>query len=117
MVHVKVLIVDDNAPMRAVVRSILADLDCRVRECADGAAALDAVRAWSPDWVVMDVRMPVLDGITAARRMRDEFPATRVVIISIHDAPELREAAAAAGARCFLPKRRLLDLPRTLEAE
>lgn len=117
MLGVKLLIVDDSPAMRDVVRSVVADLNCEVRDCDNGADALERYREFLPDWVVMDVRMPGIDGFASTRMIRAEFPDARVVVVSIYGSSDLDEAAAAAGARCFLHKSRLFDLPVIFAAD
>ncbi len=81
---IKVLIADDQAMVRAGLRSLLSgepDLHV-VAEVADGAAAVAAVRAHELDVVLMDIRMPVLDGISATRQLASEECGTRVLILT-----------------------------------
>jgi two-component system response regulator DegU len=110
------LIVDDSEPMRRTIRRVVGDLAREIHECGDGADALFAYRRLSPDWVLMDVEMPGLDGLRATREITGIFPDAKVVIVSRHDDDELREAASAAGARGYVVKENLLDLRRVLGA-
>lgn len=110
----KLLIVEDNARMRGLLRSVVADLCESVTECADGARALGAFDDCRPDWVLMDVRMPGLDGISATGRIREAFPAARVVIVTGYDDAKLRRAASAAGACAYVLKEDLFELRRVL---
>ncbi|MEU3597216.1 response regulator transcription factor [Streptomyces sp. NPDC006798] len=75
-----------------------------VGEAADGAQAVDLARRLRPDVVVMDVRMPVLDGIAAAERLTQEVPDCRVLALSAFDMDKHVVAALRAGACGFLPK-------------
>jgi CheY-like chemotaxis protein len=106
--------VDDNPAMRGLIKSIIADLAGDVSECGDGAEALAAYAACRPDWVLMDVRMKELDGISAARQIKAAFPDARIIIVTDYDDPKLREAARRAGAREYVLKENLLDLRRIL---
>lgn len=107
------MIVDDNARVRRVIRRIcrgLADAFC---ECANGAEALASYGAWQPDWVLMDVSLEApeaMNGLTATRHLLAAFPAARIVVVSRFDSPEMREAAARAGACGFVAKDNLLEL-------
>jgi CheY-like chemotaxis protein len=110
------MIVEDNEPMRRMIRSILADLADRIDECGDGAEACALYADLRPDWVLMDIAMPVMDGITATRRIIADFPDARVLIVTDYDDAELRANAQEAGACGYLIKENLLDLRRLLEA-
>jgi CheY-like chemotaxis protein len=108
------LIVEDNARMRRVMRSCVGDLAESVHECGDGAEALAAYDACRPDWVLMDVRMKRLDGISATRRIKAAHPEANVVIVSNYDDAETREAARVAGASHYVAKEDLLAVRRIL---
>ena len=103
---IRVLIVDDQALVRAGFRMILEaqpDLEV-VGEAADGSAAIDAVRTLRPDVVLMDVRMPGVDGIEATRRLTEAGAAGKIVILTTYDLDEYVFDALAAGASGFLLK-------------
>lgn len=102
----RVLIVDDQALVRAGFRMILeAQPDIEVvGEAGDGSAAIDAVRTLRPDVVLMDIRMPGVDGIEATRRLTEAGTDARVVILTTYDLDEYVFDALAAGASGFLLK-------------
>jgi DNA-binding NarL/FixJ family response regulator len=103
---IRVLIVDDQALVRAGFRMILEaqpDLEV-VGEAADGSAAIDAVRTLRPDVVLMDVRMPGVDGIEATRRLTEARVPGKIVILTTYDLDEYVFDALAAGASGFLLK-------------
>jgi DNA-binding NarL/FixJ family response regulator len=105
----RVLIADDQALVRAGFRMILeAQPDIRVvAEAADGEAAIRLTRRYAPDVVLMDVRMPGLDGLEATRRILDGAPvatAPRVIVLTTFDADEYVYAALQSGASGFLLK-------------
>lgn len=105
---IRLLVVDDQALMRAGFRMILeaeGDLDV-VGEAADGEAAVRLARDLRPDVVLMDVRMPVLDGVEATRRLAgaDVTDPLRVLILTTFDLDEYVYAALRAGASGFLLK-------------
>ena len=101
----RVLIADDQALVRTGFRMILASggIDV-VGEAADGVEAVAAVRALRPDVVLMDVRMPNMDGLEATRRVLEHAPDTRVVMLTTFDLDRYVYAALAAGASGFLLK-------------
>ena len=110
---VRVVIADDQALVRTGFSVIVAsapDLEV-VAEVGDGAAAVDAVRATSPDVVLMDIRMPTMDGLEATRRISTDpdTAASRVVILTTFDLDEYVYEALRAGASGFLLKDTLPD--------
>ena len=103
---IRVLIVDDQALVRDGIRMMLSvepDIDV-VGEASDGREALDLARRHAPDVVLMDVRMPELDGIEATRRLAAGGSQTRVVMLTTFDLDEYVYAAMLAGASGFLLK-------------
>jgi DNA-binding NarL/FixJ family response regulator len=103
---VRVLITDDQPLVRAGLRVLLStqsDIEV-VGEAADGAAAVTQSAALTPDVVVMDVRMPGTDGITATARISQAAHAPRVLILTTYDLDEYVFEALAAGASGFLLK-------------
>jgi len=101
----RVLVVDDTSSMRTEIRHLLEDAGLTVvGEGGDGAEGVMLARELRPDVVVMDVRMPILDGIAATGYITRELPNTRVIVFSAFDDHELTNAARAAGASGFLPK-------------
>jgi DNA-binding NarL/FixJ family response regulator len=104
---VRVLVVDDDDLMRAGLRSVLASEETIevVGESADGRQAVRAARALQPDVVLMDVRMPELDGISATSELLASAPASKVVVLTTFEDEEYVFGALAAGASGFLLKR------------
>ena len=88
-----------------------------VAAVGDGAAALDAVAALSPDVALLDLRMPVLDGVEAARRITASHPSTRVVVLTTYADDQSVLSALGAGACGYLTKDAgAADIRRALEA-
>jgi DNA-binding NarL/FixJ family response regulator len=103
---IRIVIVDDQAMVRSGLRSLLdgePDLEV-VGEAADGEAGVGQVRHHRPDVVLMDIRMPVLDGIAATRRIGAEGLASRVVVLTTFDLDEYVFQALRAGASGLLLK-------------
>jgi DNA-binding NarL/FixJ family response regulator len=106
VVSIRVLLVDDEAMVRVGLRMVLtAEPDIEVvGEIGDGEAAEAATLELSPDVVLMDVRMPRLDGIEAARRVMAARPQTRVVVLTTFGEDEYVEGALRSGVSGFLLK-------------
>ena len=104
---ISVALVDDDHLVRGGVRMILESADglAIVGEAADGAAGVDLVSRERPDVALVDIRMPVLDGIAATARMVAEAPHTRVVVLTTFEHDEYVVDAIRAGASGFLLKR------------
>jgi DNA-binding NarL/FixJ family response regulator len=104
---VRVLLVDDDDLMRAGLRSVLSSDDGIevVGEAGDGRAALDEIRKLRPDLVLMDIRMPDLDGISATREVLAAEPEIKVVVLTTFEEDDYIFEALSAGASGFLLKR------------
>jgi DNA-binding NarL/FixJ family response regulator len=104
---IQVAIVDDSAAVRMSLRSMV-KLDPRfnvVAEAENGSAAIAMVEEHRPDVVLMDITMPVLDGIEATRTITSKFPGTKVIILSAQSAGSISaDMAFKAGACHFMTK-------------
>jgi DNA-binding NarL/FixJ family response regulator len=110
----KYLIVDDHAAFRRTIRAFLpAGI---VTECADGREVLDCYAAEHPDWVLMDIEMRGVDGLTATRQLKARFPEARIIIVSNHGEEEFRRAARALGTCGFVHKEHLEQLSPLITA-
>lgn len=106
----RVLLVDDHALLRDSLRGALEDVGYDVvGEAGDGQRAVELAIERRPDVVLMDVTMPVLDGIEATRRIAARAPGARVLMLSMHADPSLVARARAAGATGFIVKDTPLD--------
>jgi DNA-binding NarL/FixJ family response regulator len=103
---VRVLLADDQSLFREALAVLLGVRDdiVVVGEAGDGAQALDRAAELRPDVVLMDLRMPVLDGVAATRRLRAEHPGVRVIVLTTFDDDEDVFAALRAGALGYLLK-------------
>jgi len=111
----KLLIVEDNPGVRKVIRSLVARVAREICECADGAGVLAVFRRERPDFVLMDIQMEGVDGITATRQIKVADPTARVIMVTDYDQPDLREAAYQAGACAYVWKENLHELVRLLD--
>jgi len=117
---IRIVLVDDEAMVRVGLRMVLSgepDLEV-VGEAGDGAEAVDVVLATRPDVVLMDVRMPRVDGIEGSRRVLAAAPGVKVVVLTTFDEDHYVEAALRCGVSGFLlkvaPPERLIDGVRTV---
>jgi NarL family two-component system response regulator LiaR len=102
--EITVLVVDDERSVREGTKALLAfargiDVVCEAR---NGQEAVQAVTSERPDVVLMDVRMPVMDGLEATRQIKADWPQVKVIVLTMH--PSHRKAALESGADHFLMK-------------
>jgi DNA-binding NarL/FixJ family response regulator len=107
MARIRILIADDHTVVREGLARMLADQPDLwvVATAADGEAALTAAKGCDPHVALMDMRMPGLGGIAAIRRMREECPRTKLLVLSMYEDAHYVRAALAAGAHGYLGKR------------
>jgi len=99
----RVLIAEDDAIIRMDLKEMLEEESYEVLEAGDGAAAVAVARTSSPDLVILDIKMPIMDGIEAAQQITEERIAP-VLILTAYSQHELVEAATKAGAMAYLVK-------------
>jgi DNA-binding NarL/FixJ family response regulator len=102
----RVLLCDDLQQIRLLLRtemSLEPDIEV-VGEAADGAEAIRLAGESQPDVVILDVTMPVMDGLEALPRIREVAPGARVIVLSAHGTEEMGARAEAAGASLYLEK-------------
>ena len=103
---IRLLIAEDHQVVRKAFSALLSlevDMDV-VAEAADGVEAVEKVRAWHPDVVLMDIQMPRMNGIQATRTIKQEWPATHVVVLTTYEAEDVVFDAIMAGAQGYLLK-------------
>jgi DNA-binding NarL/FixJ family response regulator len=120
----RLLIADDHSLVREGLRTMLSGEDGIevIAEAIDGQQALTLCRELRPDLVLMDVRMPVMDGLQATKKIKQEMPKTSVLVVTMHENPDYLFEAVKAGAAGYVLKdasgERLLGaVRRTLEGE
>jgi len=100
-----VLLVEDSVESRQALRELLEEMDLTiVGEAADGSKGIELAESLRPDVVLMDVRMPGIDGLEATAVIRERLPATRVIVLTTFDDESLRRRAHEAGAAAYLLK-------------
>jgi DNA-binding NarL/FixJ family response regulator len=116
MTMTQVLLADDHQLLRQALRRAFEDAGLHVvGEAGDGAEAVRLATELRPDVVVMDVTMPVLDGVEATRRLHDALPEVPIVVLTMHGETALRREAIEAGASGFLTKdSSMQDVVRTV---
>src|ERR671916_1933895 len=121
---IRIMICDDHALVRDGLRSMLDDepgLEV-VGGAANGREALETCRSLKPDLVLMDVRMPEMDGLEATRAIKQELPSTSVLMVTMHENPDYLVEALRAGAAGYVLKgasgdRLINAINRTIKGE
>lgn len=101
----RAMVVDDEPMVREAIRSLLETFEFDVvAEAEDGLAAVELAGQAGPDVILMDVRMPRMDGLEATREIKSRFPDVQVVLLSAYDDSTFRRSAEQFGATCYLVK-------------
>ena len=98
-----------------MVRDMIEDIDPEIIECADGAAAIAIYESLKPEFVLMDINMQPVDGLTAMRTILEKYPDAPIVIVSQHQDARTRSTALAMGARAFVGKEDLMSVRELVE--
>lgn len=106
----KIMIVDDNAGMREMIRAMTFHEQDTVMECSDGAEAVSAYNTFKPDFVLMDIEMKAMDGFTASDEIYKLDPAAKIIFITSHNTSAFRLKARTMKAIGFVSKEQLSDL-------
>lgn len=105
-----ILIVEDNARMRGMIKTVVGDLADEIFECDDGDDALSVYEQCKPDWVLMDIRMQHTDGLTATRQIKAAFADAKIIVVTNYNDLKLKEAAVSAGAFGYILKENLPEI-------
>lgn len=117
---IRVLLVDDHEMMRKGLRQMIENQDDMivVEEASTGKEAIELAHETSPHIIIMDVNMPVIDGIEATQKIKTDIPDVPVIGLSLHDSPEVMEDMRSAGASDYLTKNEAFEsLIATIHAE
>ena len=107
--EMKILIADDSTAMRLCIKQALLHVD-ETLECSNGREAVRLSALERPDWVLMDIEMPELDGLSAAREIKAKWPEARILFVTAHDERRFRAAASQLGARGYVLKEHLDEI-------
>lgn len=117
-VAVRVLIADDNPWIRKALRTLI-EHHSNWEVCAeaeDGSQAVERAREYQPDVVIMDFRLPSMNGLDAGKAILASSPKIAMLLITFYGSEELAEAAAQAGFRAVLSKSELMNLDHAIES-
>ena len=108
------LIVDNHAGVRGVLRDFLLEETREIWECENGREAVEIYERERPGFVLMDIAMPVMNGLEATALILARHPEALIIVVSNHSDPISREQARRVGAVAFLCKSELYELPTLL---
>jgi len=110
MARIRVVLADDHHAVLTEVRQELGEEFEVVAAVGDGGQAVEAVRRLDPDVLILDISMPVLNGLQVASRLKADNCRTKIVFLTIHEDPDFFKAALVTGAAGYVTKSRLCDL-------
>ena len=108
------LVIEDSEQFRQMIISMLKGYYEKIYQCTDGKYAKDAYEKYKPDWVVMDVHMKEMDGLTATKQLKAAHPEAHIVLMSQCHDPEMMEEAKSAGAENFILKDNILEIKKIM---
>ena len=107
MAKIRVVLADDHVPIMENIREVLGEQFEVLGSFVNGSQAVDATLSMDPDAVILDISMPVLNGIQAARQLKAANCRAKIIFLSMHDDPDFVAAALSAGACGYVIKSRL----------
>ena len=100
-----------------MIRKLIEDIDPEILECSDGGEAIEAYETSLPDFVLMDINMKPVDGLTAAKEILRRHPEAKIIIVSQHQDKRTRETALSIGVTAFVGKDDLTPLRLIVKAD
>lgn len=117
MTRARLIIAEDYEPTQAILRQLLERHYDVVAAVSNGRALLEAVEAYKPHGVVLDISMPVMNGIAAAKRLRPAHPEMKIIFVSAHSEQAYIDEAFKAGANTYILKNSIeRELVKALES-
>ena len=117
VMDIRILVVEDSEPTRRMIRAVLQTRDWTIcGEAENGLAGVDQFQSLRPDVVVLDLAMPGINGIEAARRMSILDPHVPLILFTLCDIEEIKPVASRAGIYATVSKERSLELVDTIES-
>jgi len=107
---IMILIADDNSQVRRMMRDLIEDIDPEIVECKDGGAAIAAYDLHHPDFVLMDIHMTPVDGLTATKEILSRYPEAKIIAVTQYQDTGTRDAAMSLGMWAFVAKDDLMSL-------
>ena len=114
----KILLVEDNLKMRSYIKKIIEQNFKTVEtiyECDNGEDAVEQYKNYHPNWVLMDIQLKNMDGLTATKMILHSDPAAKVIIVTQYDDPEYRKMAEEIGVIDYVLKENLYDLAKIIQ--
>lgn len=105
-----ILIADDNSQVRRMIRDLIEDIDSQIIECEDGGGAIAAYDQHHPDFVLMDIHMKPVDGLTATKEILSRYPKAKIIAVTQYQDTSTRDAAMSLGVCAFVGKDDLMSL-------
>jgi len=112
----KLLIVDDNPDIRELLKNICVDYFTKIFECEDGLDAVKIYEEEKPDWVLMDIKMKYLDGITATKQIIEKYPGAKIIILSQYNDKNIVKTSLNSGALKFIPKEDMMKVEEIIKS-
>ncbi len=116
---ISIMIVDDFSKIRIILKKMLETKFVKqlstIYECKNGQEAIETFAKYKPDWIVMDLKMEIMDGLTASKEILKLNQDARIIILTQFDDEEYFDVAKEIGVKAFIQKENILDIPYIIE--